>query len=296
MRILIQHNDNIRKFLVLESSDRDGTLTLVATRECVDSSGVSWSTQPGGQEPKQREFDPPLPKSKRVTIHQSGRVNYHENRQRIFIEPLTCTTCVTCIYCYRVPALSALDLFAGPVAKEDVIFDLSEVDDESLSFSIFLGPADHVPPGKAIKLTYDNQRYSIAVSVDRLPFPVPSGYERCFITITPSQGLFLEQQIEEDRALVSYHQAITGSFSQILYQPNGAGVFQLIFSDPMRIAPMFKIELADPELHVIDQDVQREYRSEKVMLKFKVRNRKTGQIIKHPVEIKLMSLDSRFYP
>ena len=62
---------------------------------------------------------------------------------------------------------------------------------------------------------------------------------------------------------------------------------------PMRIAPAFKIELADPDLHVTDQDVAREDRSEKVMLKFKVRNRKTGQIIRQPIAVRSIVLDAR---
>jgi hypothetical protein len=60
----------------------------------------------------------------------------------------------------------------------------------------------------------------------------------------------------------------------------------------MRIAPRFKIELADPELHVSDQDVQRDGRSEKVMLRFKVRYRKSGQVIRQPVGIKSIELDA----
>ena len=53
---------------------------------------------------------------------------------------------------------------------------------------------------------------------------------------------------------------------------------------------MFKIELAEADLYVIDQDVEREGRSEKVMLKFKVRSRKTKQIMRQPVAIRSIEL------
>lgn len=119
MRILVRYQDTFRKFVVLESSDRDGSLTLVLRREGVGTSRASWSTKPGEQEPTEIVFQEPRPKSKRMTVHQSGRVNYHENGRTIFIEPLTRTTRVFCIYGYRVPALEKLDLHSNPKATED---------------------------------------------------------------------------------------------------------------------------------------------------------------------------------
>jgi hypothetical protein len=66
----------------------------------------------------------------------------------------------------------------------------------------------------------------------------------------------------------------------------------MIFSVPMRIAPQFKIELVDSQLYVTEQDIQRDNRSEKVMLKFKIRNRRTGEIIRHEVAIKSIELNA----
>ena len=292
MRILIRNKGDLRKFVVLKSSDRDGSLTLVIRREGASTSRTSWSTRPGEQEPTKLAFENPCPKSKWITIHQSGRVNYHENRRTIFIEPLTRTTRVFCIYGYRVPALEKLDLHPGPQAEEDAEFDLSELSDGPVTFSIFVGPKDFIPPGKAIKLRYDVEGFSVAISVETAPFVVLAGYENHFTTLTPERGPFLNQQMAEDQAMISYHQALTGSTGPILYQPNGEGVIRLIFAVPMRIAPRFKVELADPDLHVSDQDVQREGRSEKVMLRFKVRNQRTEQIIRDAVAVKSIELDA----
>ncbi|WP_442498276.1 hypothetical protein [Methylobacter sp. sgz302048] len=220
-------------------------------------------------------------------------MNYHENGRKIFIEPLTRTTRASCIYGYRVPALDKLDLYTDQISEEDAVLDLSDSGDGPVSFLVFIGPADFVPLGKAIKLTYDAEGYSVAISVDGAPFQVPTGYETHFITFTPEEGHFLKQQMAEDQAMIAYHQAIIGSTEPILYQPNGDGVIRLIFSVQMRIAPKFKSELIDPELYVSDQDVQRDGRSEKVMLKFKVRNRNTGQIIRRQVAVKSIELDAR---
>lgn len=292
MRILIQHKDRVRKFVVVESSDRDGSLILVMRREGVSASRASWSTKPGQQEPEETTFKEPRPKSKRITIHQSGRVNYHENGRSIFVEPLTRTTQVTCVYGYRVPGLDKLDPHVDFAGDEDVVFDLSDLGNGPVSFSVFIGPSDMLPPGRAVKLSYGAERYSLAIAVDAQPAPVLVGYEGHFTTLTPERGPFLEQQMPEDQALIAFHQSLTGSTGLLLHRPNSEGVIRLVFSVPMRIAPKFKVELVDSELHVAEQDVQREGRSEKVMLKFKVRNRRTGQIIREQVAVKSIELDA----
>lgn len=293
MRILVRHKGSWRKFVVVESSDRDGSLTLVMRRDGTNTSRATWSTKPGEHEPKQVDFDEPRQKSKRITIHQSGRVNYHENGNSIFIEPLTRTSRATCVYAYRVPALEKLDLHPDLLDDDDAIFDLSDMGDGPVSFSVFIGPSSLVPLGKAIKLAYDVEGYSLTIAVDAVPMTAPPGYENHFTTLTPERGIFLEQQMAEDQAMISYHQAHTRSDGMLLYHPNGEGTIRIIFAVPMRIAPKFKIELVDPELHVTEQDVQRDDRSEKVMLKFKIRNRRTGQIIRHEVAIKSIELDAQ---
>lgn len=292
MRILIQHSDKVRKFVVIESSDRDGSLVLVMRREGKSTSRISWSTMPGEQEATHLDFEKPRPKSKRITVHQSGRVNYHENGNTIFIEPLTRTTLAFCIYCYRIPALSKLDLHAEEIGTDDVIVDLSDLEDAPVSFSMWIGPAAFTPPARALKLTYASEGYSVVIAVEPESFATPAGLEDHFITGMPERGPFPAQQMAEDEAMISFHRAITGSPGPVLYRPNGEGVVRLIFSVPMRIAPKFKIEFLDPDLHVAEQDVQRDDRSEKVMLRFKVRHRQTGQIIRDHVAIRSIELDA----
>lgn len=278
--------------MVLEASDRDGSLSLTIRRKGVSTSRTSWSTRCGEQEPKSTEFDQPRPKSKRISIHQSGRVNYHENGSCIFVAPLTQTTQPFPVYGYRVPALDRLDVHDEDIAEEDAVLDLSDLPYGPVSFSVILGPGDFTPQGRAIKLGYEAEGYSVTLQVDPAPFPVPAELNQHFTTLTPDRGLFTQQQMAEDQAMISYHQALTGASDVVLYAPNGEGTIRMIFSVPMRIAPRFKIELADPRLHVSDQDVQRDGRSEKVMLKFKVRDRKSGQVIRQPVAITSIELDA----
>lgn len=293
MRILIRRKAIVRKFMVLESSDRDGSVTLVVRREGSNTSATSWSTRSAGSIPTERSFQKPIPKSKRVTIHQSGCVNYHENGRKIFIGPLTRITALVPIYGYRVPCLDRLDLHQSEVEKGDVVFDLSDLDSGPTSFSVLIGPKDLALPGQGLKLTHEAEGYALFISLERIPFEVPGDYECQFTTFTPEVGAFGRQQMTEEQALLAYHQAITGSTGLILYRPNGEGVIRLIFSVPMRVAPNFRVKLVDPELQVIEQDVSRERRSEKVMLKFKVRNRRTHEVIREEVAIHSIELDAR---
>ncbi len=278
--------------MVLETSDRDGSVSLTIRREGFSTSKTVWSTKSGEQERKTTEFQSARSKNKRITIHQSGRVNYHENGNTIFLAPLTQTTQPFPIYGYRVPALDRLDVHDGDIAEEDAVFDLTELPEGPVLFSVILGPRDFTPQGRAIKLGYEAEGYSMTFQVDPVAFTVPSDLDLHFTTLTPDRGLFPQQQMAEFQAMISYHQALTGTQDAILYAPNGEGVIRMIFSVPMRIAPRFKIELVDPELHVSDQDVMKDGRSEKVMLKFKVRHRKSGQIIRRPIAIKSIELDA----
>lgn len=278
--------------MVVETSDRDGSLILTIRREGVSTSRTSWSTRPEDQEQKKTELDKPCLKNKKITVHQSGRVNYHENGNSIFIAPLTQTTQLFPIYGYRVPALDKLDLHAKGIADEDVIFDLSDLAEGPVSFSVLIGPRGFTPQGRAINLGYEAEGYSVTLQVDPVTSAVPADLNEHFITLTPARGLFSRQQMAEDQAMISYYQSLTGTSDAILFAPNGEGTIRMVFSVPMRIAPRFKIELIDPEVYVSDQDVLRDSRSEKVMLKFKVRNRKTRQIVRQAVAIKSIELDA----
>lgn len=292
MRILIRHDSIIRKFLVLQTSDRDGSLSLTVRRDGVSVSRTSWNSQLGVHGARTNVCDQPRSKNKRITIHQSGRVNFHENGHVIFVAPLTQTTRPFPIYGYRVPALDRLDVHDDAIEEEDVVFDLTDIPLGPVSFAVILSPWDFPPNGRAIKLGYEAEGYSVTVQVEPAAFEVPEDLDQHFTTFKPISGLFPTQQMTEEQALISYHQALTRKRGTILYTPNGEGTIRMIFSVPMRIAPRFQIELVDPELHVSDQDVQRDKRADKVMLRFKVRHRKSGQVIKGPVAIKSIELDA----
>ncbi len=291
MRILIKRGLVVRKFMTLETTDRDGSLIITIRRDGQSNSRTSSVTGTKDAAAKTSECDAPKSKNKKITIHQSGRVNYHQNGSSIYIAPLTKTETPFQIYGYRVPAIERLDE-QKTSATEDYVIDFSELPGGPVSFSVLVAPIEFEPSSRAIRLSYEVEGYSVVVQIDPVAFTVPEGLEDRFITLTPSGGLFTQQQMTEEQAMIAYHQALTGTADLIVYKPNGEGVIRVIFSVPMRAAPRFMIELADPELYVSDQDVQRDNRSETVMLRFKVRRRSSGEVVREPIGIRSIELDS----
>lgn len=292
MRLLIRHGSVVRKLMTLETTDRDGSLIMTIRRDGYSNSRMSWNTEPEEVAPRTTVLDPPQPKNKKITIHQSGRVNYHENGSSIYIAPLTETETTFQIYRYRVPALNKLDECERGGAAEDLIVDLSDLPEGPVSFSVLIAPAEFAPSSRAVKLSYESEGYSVVIQMDPVTFAVPEGLEDHFITLKPNGGLFAQQQMTEGQAMIAYHQALTGTAGLIVYTPNAEGVIRIIFAVPMRVAPRFMIELADPELYVSDQDVQRDNRSDTVMLRFKVRRRSSEEIVREAVSISSIELDS----
>lgn len=291
MRFLIQHGGVLRQFAAIESSGRDGSLTLVMQRNGETHSQGVWTSRPAEQSIQKVKFQGSRPESKRISIHQSGRINYHENGRIIFAEPLTRVTRIFPVYGYLVPNLSKLDLHTKLLLDDDVVIDLSDLDGP-VSFTIVLGPKNHIFSGRALKLAYEAEGYALVICVDQAPSMVPAVYENHFISFTQECGLFDRQQMAEDHALIAHHQALSGSKGLIIYKPNGEGEIKLVFSVPMRVTPKFKIKFADPDLGVLDQETIRDGRSDKVMLRFKVRHLRSGQVIRRNVSILSIELDA----
>src|SRR6266699_1339557 len=174
MRVLVAHGGRLFRFVNIDSSTRDGSLNVTIRRDGKSTFNLVWGTRPGTEQPVRRDFDAARAKSKEITVHQSGRINFHEIKKSIYIEPLTEVTATTFIYRYRIPAITRLTEFNRKPDPEDGEFNLSDLRDEPVSFSIYLGPAAMTPPRRAIKLAYLG-KYALAISVDDAPFAVPSG-------------------------------------------------------------------------------------------------------------------------
>ena len=264
MRILLGWCGKLYRFLNVDSAERDGSLSV----------SIHQNRQ-----------------TYHITLHQSGRINFKGVGKTVYIEPLVTMTKPFGFYRYRVPKISVLDEIKKKPDADDAVLELKEAD-EPHSFVFVISPKGRLPelPG-SVSLTYVDS-YMLTVAVEPERWVVNAGHEKDFVRMWPTKGHFTRQQVAEEDALLRFHQVKIKTHGSVLYEPNGAGEWMLVFSVAMRVAPRVKIEMADPTLHVTDQDVRRDPRSERVMMKFKVRRKKTQEIIKTPTEIRSIELDS----
>lgn len=291
MRLLVIHAGQRYRFLSIDSSTRDGSLVIIIRREGEGSITYQWGTRPEVQTPVQTELPPGRSKNKKITVHQSGRINFHEIGQNIYIEPLTAITKTACIYRYRIPKISHLTPFDSAPDAEDCDFDLSALADESHSFSLYVGPANVASNSHAVKLAYLS-RYAFLIALDTETYIPPSNFLEHFVTLKPERGTVGSQVMSEDQALIAYHQALNETKELVIYGPNGAGVWQVVFAVPMRIAPKMTIEIDDPTLYVDEGDIERDLRVATAMVRFKVRNRAAKAVVQTPVAFRSISLDA----
>ncbi len=263
MRVLLGWRGKLYRLLNVESAERDGSLSVSIRQK--------------------RQIH-------HITLHQSGRINFKGAEKTVYIEPLVALTRPFGFYRYRVPSVPALDEFKKALAADDAVLEVKA--DEVVSFVLIISPKGSFPelPG-SVRLTYvDSYAFTVAVEPER--WVVDARHENDFVRMWPTKGYFTRQQMSEEDALVKFHQIKIKTHGSVLYEPNGAGEWMLVFSIAMRVAPRVKIEMADSSLHVTDQDVTRDPRSERVMVRFKVRRRKTREVIKIPAEIRSIELDS----
>jgi hypothetical protein len=290
MRLLVAHDGRRYRFLNIESSTRDGSLFITVHRDGKSRITYQWGTRPGEETPLQIELSPERAKDKEITIHQSGCINFHETGRSIYVEPLAAIVKTAVVYRYRIPRISRLTPFDSVPDLEDCEFDLSDLADEAHSFSVFIAPEATTPDARAIKLGY-LKRYALIVLLDEQPYLPPPDLSEHFVTLKPDVGTAPSQAIAEDQALIAYHQALQETKGLIVYGPNGAGVWQVVFAVPMRVAPNLTIELDNPALFV--DDIERDSRVGTAMVRFKVKSRATKTVIRRPVKFRSIELNAR---
>ena len=148
MRVLIAHQGRLFRFLTVDLTPRDGSIVVVLRREGTDTAAATWSTRTGEEFPAREDFLIPKSRNKKITIHQSGRINFTGFQSSpIFTEPLLRTSCPFTFYAYRIPRITALSEFTSQKSDEDAELDLNSIPDSTQSFEFTIGPGDFVPSG-----------------------------------------------------------------------------------------------------------------------------------------------------
>jgi hypothetical protein len=290
LRILLAYRANYYKLAKFYLRHVDGSFYLHLTRKGETSS--HWQFELCGLE--QRLSHPIETKEVKrkgvdVSYHSSGLVRYKNvSNKSIAAEPLNLVTQHFCFAKYSVPSIDKLDPRPCPPSPTDSILPIPDDVEGRITFSFFVSPLNDpkVAWGEVgLNILYADL-FSINCVADRLPVPIPVGLNETFVFLSPTKGLRTDPLLSPDQAAIVFHQRLTGSSELIVYSPNIEGVYRIVFSVEMRIAPLVRIEFVDPQYSA---EVTR---STKGSTWFRVRDA-NRRVMKNAVAIRGIELDAR---
>lgn len=318
---LILRQKGVLRHLASINVTNDGSITLNLVREGISESGLQWSLDGSGLGPlEQRETTEK--KTKSITIHTSGRINYHFGRREPRYVPCLLDLDVPVpIVLYSVPCINSLDELAMQ-RKDDHITELSEEHDGKFNFTFDILPA--VLPRQSgecgrfgveglYALSWSIYTGDAGVTPDGVP-------DEVFTLLRPTVGL-PEQAVPEEVAYLRFRRAmyanevnsaaeealnraeITAEHIEAMIQagpglfpPNNDGVWTLLASVPMRIAPRLTVDFEDPRYRADVVELRpADTRLSTVRVRFKVFDEKNKRYVKERVAINKTTLDAELY-
>lgn len=310
-RVLLSRR-GVVKHLASINVTHDGSLRLSLVRE--GSSERRWLFASGG--PALEEVERTTRKTKEISIHTSGRVNYHfDQAAPRFIPPLMDLVEPVTVVGYRIPAFDLLDTVQDD-RQGDVAVEIPESCTGVVQFHFLILPA--VLPtlhGEVTRFGVEGLFALACVnSTDDLQ-PLPPGVpERAFVTLRPNDG-FAEQAISEANAFLRFRKSMFANNVRAaadsagtpipedlieaaiaegpgLYPPNGEGIWTVVTAAEMRNPPALNVYFEEEGLKVEVVDLRPgDTRLATVRVRFRVRD-SSGRHIKGVVPIRRIELDA----
>lgn len=317
-RLLVKFNCFVRRVANLEIAQHDGSINLSLVRSGTSQFGWSGGSMRAGFEIV--HYAEPKPKTKRITIHASGRVNYHveANPGVNFMPCLLDLTDAVPVVAYVIPEIVALDL-VDSIRSDDHVVELDAGSTGALGFEFFAIPFDFPqPPGEIWRFIVEG-RYGLAcVLVPGSLFPVRLGVPLESFSVIRPTSLLQQQSISEEQAFIRFQaimhanqvrQALMSSeipehaHDQIVEEtarvgrgiqgPNKDGVWEVVCNVPMRIRPELVVHFLDLRYRAEMIDMTSlDKRLEKVRVRFRVYDQQATRWVKHPVEMLRAFLDA----
>lgn len=130
------------------------------------------------------------------------------------------------------------------------------------------------------------------MEIDRLSVNLEKRIEKnAFLYGASEFGLYESQLLGKNEAYIKFQQKLYSTKELILFAPNNAGIFRIVFCVEMRVPPRVNIEFFNDnyQIEIISADT--------VKLRFKVFDTKSNSYLKDAenVKIKSISLDSEIY-
>lgn len=281
-KIYISCKGRLYSFLSYQLEDTDGSFYITLQRDGTNNEFSQYSLDV--QLVQKRSLPTPREKRKKISYHSSGCVRYHNtSHEATYFQPLSQITNTNAFAAYIIPSINHLDLFEGKATEEDFVIDLAN-ENEQIQFNFFLAPWNAEITSHHVAVRYESL-FCFALEILKPQTHIPSDLKDHFHFIAPNKGLYDQQIIDNDQALVSFHQLLQGVRDLILYSPNMAGIYKIICAVPMRVAP-------DVRLKFLNEGYTGEIISRsKSAIKFKVKD-EHNHTVKHEVPIIEILLDA----
>lgn len=311
MRLIVKHGDVLRKVANVEIANHDGSINLTLVRAGSNSLGWHWDSARSDFDAV--EYAEPVQKTQRISIHASGRINFHvtPNPGINFIPCLLDLTEAVSVVAYVIPAVAKLDL-AENIRSGDHIVELESGLETALGFE-FLAIPFNLPqlPGEIWRFIVEG-RYGLACTLfSGTLTPIRHGVPPEAFTVIRPSSLLSQQSIPEDQAFIRFqklmhanqvrlalissivpeteHDRVTEEVVRTgrgIQGPNNEGVWEIVCLVPMRIRPELVVHFSDSRYHAELIDMKPlDRRLEKVRVRFRVFDQQQQKWIKHSVAI-----------
>jgi hypothetical protein len=187
-------------------------------------------------------------KKLRISYHATGRINYQGVANTIsYGEPIFAISQAQPLLCLSLAEIDRLPKIEAP-RPDDLVIDVAVAPQGRFSLYVTMTPPDAPPlEPNALVVTYEGW---FAIQIITGPPPredIAPGINR----VLALKGLFDDQQLGQEQALIFFHQKRMGVKDLLVYWEAANNRFRLIFSVPMRIPPALEILFAEPNLEAV---------------------------------------------
>lgn len=317
-RLIVKHGGVLRRVANIDVVTHDGSINLALVRSGFNLSGWQWNSSRSNFDAI--AYTEPKPKTKRISIHTSGRINFHgsPNPGVNFIPCLLDVTGAVPIVAYVIPAAAALDLVEN-IRPDDHVVELDGATAGSFGFEFSAIPASLSSlPGEIWRYIIEGHYGLACVLVSGDLYPARLGVPPEAFSVIRPPSMLPQQSIPEEQAFIRFQelmhanqvrQALAMSVipeqvhDQIVAEtvregrgiqgPNNEGIWEIVCNVPMRIRPELVVEFSDPRYRAEMIDMTSlDKRLEKVRVRFRVYDQQATRWVKQAVEIRRAFLDA----
>jgi hypothetical protein len=279
--VFIEKDGTYYKFINCKIEPNDGSFYVTLLRDGENSESLTFDSDE--LTPVAIVHDSPRKKMVRISYHSSGCVLYRYTEiGSNYFEPISLLTKPNIFAAWSIPEIEKLDK-VDSIHEEDFVININGVNGR-IELTLIIAPWQQEIEGEHFAIRYE-EILSLIVIPTIPSVSISPELSDHFITLAPSAGPYQQQAMENDQALIKYHQQLQQTKDVIIYSPNKAGIYTAITAVTMRVAPKVKVLFQDPSysMELVS--------SKNNVVKFKVKNQH-DHVVKQEVPIKGVELCS----